>query len=804
MHTPLDDDDAFIPEGGGVHRVRRERGEVRPDDQIVAGALLAGAVVVSILAIGAVHLPVLLGVAALSFAAAAVALQRRAVGRDGLVVPLPAVLCLALAAYTLLQILPLPIRWLEVLAPMAADIWHRSLLPFGEQGPRWASLSLDPGASAVEALKWAVYGAVFVAAATVSSRHGASWGLHIVFGAAVLAALVTLGHGLTEASRVYGLYQPESQVSAWHVGPLLNPNNLAGYLNLGAILGLGLMLADRPRFPRWLLGLGVVLVVGIGLTAASRAGVASLLVGVAALALFTRRRAEERPGMRSMSSWMLLGVVAAGGVLAVLGSTQKTWEELYDKDLSKLSMFLWAKPMLRDHALFGVGRGAFESAFPVYRTMPGNVVFTHPENFVVQWAAEWGVPVTLAALATCAWAFSPSRLGALRSTVAASAWCGVGILLLQNMLDLGLEIPAVSVAAATTLGSLWGDRHRARTREALRRPGPLALPSVQRVTLGIGAAGAALSILALTLGLHDIDADRRAVHEAVDRAGGHAQAPGAARQLLRQAMLRHPAEPYFPLVGAMLALQSHSAEGPIPWLQRSLERAQLNGRAHLLLAEVLAARGTRLQALFELRLAVTDDPAVVNTAGALAMHWTQSYDEISAAVPEGKLGARLLNAVAVVARNENPSPRPASIALARRCEREAIGRDPDYAEPRFSEASELVDALAAQARSARAGPALRRPRRLPGPDRRGHRGPRPDPPRLVDGPHAPRPPAPRRRQARRGGQAPRRDLRAVPRAHELHDGPRDRRRPDQGAGRGRRRVQGAARHRLHAFLAAVR
>jgi hypothetical protein len=694
--TPSDHDDVPLPPGGG-RRARRERGEIRPDDQIVAAALLAGTVVVSVLAIGAVHLPVLLVVAALAFGAAGVAIHRQSLGRDGLIVPLPALVCVALSAYTLLQIVPLPIRWLEVVAPTAADIWERALLPFGEQGPRWASLSLDPGASAVEALKWAVYGAVFTAAATVSSRHGASLGLHVVVGAAVLAALVTLGHGLADATRVYGLYQPEFQALAWHVGPLLNPNNLAGYLNLGAIVGLGLMLADRPHLPRWILGLGVSLVVGIGLTSASRAGVASLLVGVAALALFTRRRADERRGARGMSSWMLLAVVAAGGVLAVLGSTQKTWAELYDKDLGKLSMVLWVKPLVRDHAFFGVGRGAFESVFPVYRTMPGNFVYTHPENFIAQWAAEWGVPVALAALGAFAWAFAPRRMGAFRSSVAAGAWCGVGILLLQNLLDLGLEIPAVSIAAAATMGSLWGDRHRARTREGVRRPGPLPLASVRRVTFGVGAAGVALGILALALGLHDVDADRRAVHEAVDRAGGHAQAPGAARQLLHQAMLRHPAEPYFPLVGGMLAFHSRSAEGPIPWLQRSLERAQVNGRAHLLLAEVLAARGTQRQAMLELRLAVTDDPAVAGAAASLATRWTRDYEEIRPAVPEGKLGARFLATVASVARAEKPSPGPASLTLARRCEREAIVRDPDISEPRFSEASELVDALATSA-----------------------------------------------------------------------------------------------------------
>src|SRR5262245_17621632 len=160
---------------------------------------------------------------------------------------------------------PLPAGLLKAVAPATADVWERCLLPFGEHGPRWASLSLDPGATAVEALKWATYGAVFVTATVVASRHGAAWGLLAVFAPSVAAALATLGHGLADSIRVWGLGQPEFTPVAWHVGPLLNPNTLAGYLNLGAIIGLGLMLGDRPHLPRWVLGLGVMLVVGIEL-----------------------------------------------------------------------------------------------------------------------------------------------------------------------------------------------------------------------------------------------------------------------------------------------------------------------------------------------------------------------------------------------------------------------------------------------------------------------------------------------------------------------------------------------------------
>src|SRR5262249_31967167 len=159
--------------------------------------------------------------------------------REGLVLPLPTLVFAALAWFTLMQTIPMPMRWLQAIAPANADVWERCLLPLGEAAPRWAPISLDPGASLVEVLKWTTYAAAFATASAVAARHGAAWGVLAVFGAAVAAAFTTLGHGLIGATKVYGLYQPTFPALAWHVGPLLNPNNLAGYLNLGALSGLG-------------------------------------------------------------------------------------------------------------------------------------------------------------------------------------------------------------------------------------------------------------------------------------------------------------------------------------------------------------------------------------------------------------------------------------------------------------------------------------------------------------------------------------------------------------------------------------
>ena len=127
------------------------------------------------------------------------------------------------------------------IAPANADVWARSLLPFGER-PAWGSISLDPGASLVEALKWLTYASTFFAASVLGARRGTQLVLALVVSSATLLAVVTVSNGLLDARKVFGVYEPTSQFLPHHVGPLLNANNLAGYLTLGAITGVGLML----------------------------------------------------------------------------------------------------------------------------------------------------------------------------------------------------------------------------------------------------------------------------------------------------------------------------------------------------------------------------------------------------------------------------------------------------------------------------------------------------------------------------------------------------------------------------------
>ena len=662
--------------------------------------LLALTAAFSVLAIGAVHTPILLIVAALAALSASSALiLARAQHTQTPIFSLPLILLIALALITLLQTIPIPITWLNTIAPTNADIWSRALLPLEKQAPTMASLSLDPGAGTIEALKLAIYAAVFYASTILGAHRGAAMGQILIFASSILAALATLLHGLLGLNQVYGLYQPTFRPSPWHVGPLLNPNNLAGYLNLGIFAGLGLLLMHNAILPPWSSGLGIALLLALTLATGSRAGVIALILGLMLFALLSRN-ARGSQSARISSRRVLLPAAAAliaGLSLAVLGTGQEAWLELADKDLQKIQHLGRVLPAVFDFAWLGMGRGAFESVYPAYNLTPGHLTYTHAENFILQWCADWGIPIATIALIAFAYAFSPKRLGVTRGAVAAGVFVGFSALLLQNMADLGLEIPALCIACCITLGSLYGDakrRHLPRENENNESQnatklihGPIA--SLLSPLLAISA----FTLPVFYKGLHDLAKDQEELRTRMQEGHfGEASQRKDFLYFLRSAIQRHPAEPYFPLVGALFSWRTKSGD-PIPWLQRTLERMPINGRAHLLLADVLNERKAKLQAFMELRMAVENDAALIMPAAQSALRYSLQFEDLLRAAPQGKAGAPLLDAMGEILNAKPPENKALAQESRRRCDEEALMRDPTRLGPRLRQVQMLFDAL---------------------------------------------------------------------------------------------------------------
>ncbi len=659
-------------------RTPRDGGGVTVDrDRLIVAALGLGVVASALLIGGAVprlYLPV-----GFFILAAAVATSFHGdAGRIGL---LPIATLSALGAFTLLQTLPLPVGWLTKLSPSSADVWSRCLLPVGTPVDR-GSLSLDPSASTFEAFKWSSYSATFFLAAVASRRRGPVVGLTVVFGASVAIALVSLAHGMVGAKTVFGLYTPDTPVSPGHAGPFINPNNLAGYLNLGALIGLGLVLTKRTVVSSWTVALGLLTIVAVSLRTASRGGVIALAAGLAVFALCAVLTRSTQRIPAKIAIYASLGVLVAGGAFAIVGADSAFWSDLLSEDTQKLQLPKASIPLIKDHLWFGVGRGSFESVFQAYRPETAlHETFSHPENFVVQWASEWGVPVALVGGSVSLWCFWPTRVLAHRSIVALGALCGVGTLLAQNLVDLGLELGGVGTAVAAVLGSLWA-QVRPRGDHRVKRTWT---PWVLRAGIAIGGLA---GVLAISRGVSTLAEDRARVHALLDRRAKDPSASASLDEAVIAMSKRHPADYYFPLVGAMAA--RFERKSPIPWIQRALERGPRIGRTHLLLGEVLADYGYVRQALLELKLAATYEPGLAQAVSRVVAPLTSDVDMMLLAVPEGPKGAPLLDLLA------RSLSRPEDLAARERLDEEALARDASLAGPRERFIAARLAALSAE------------------------------------------------------------------------------------------------------------
>lgn len=641
----------------------------------ILAATLTSVVVLSAQAVGTVH-PITLVVMSLLAAGGLWLASRTGRASDRVGLGVPVVVMAVLIVLCLVQAAPIPLSILERIAPGNADIWNRALTPLGGE-VHWGHISLDPGATLREALKGVLYVAVFVTASRLSVSRGPTTGVTIVFASAVLVAIVSLLHWLVGATSVFGVYTPVNPIASLRIGPLLNPNNLAGYLNLGLLCGFGLICARKPPTSVGLLGVGIAIVVAMTVRAGSRGGLLVLPLALVAFAIalvaIRRRRRERHSALVPVVA--ISGSVLFGVALAVLGSDTRMWADYSSESLDKLVVVGWVRLLIADFTWVGIGRGSFESVFPAYRPVgQQHTVFTHAENLPAQWAAEWGVIFGIGALLVFAYLFRPRRMHFGRTSVATGAWLAVLVLVVQNLGDLSLELAGVTVAMVAVLGTLWGSRRAVRRAGS---PDDASEPELRAQRLApkwavpaIGGAAVVLSTAVLVWGRNDIAATR---HALTDELAAIDPSDAAAREryrgALHDALLDHPADPHLPLLGGVLAWRARD-QSPMPWIQRSLERGLMNGRAHLLLAEVLASRGATKQALLELRWALRSEPGLVEPVGVVAARLARDIDDVRQAAPEGQAGAKLL--VRVSERLAETNRRQ----LADQCDLEALNRDP--------------------------------------------------------------------------------------------------------------------------------
>jgi tetratricopeptide (TPR) repeat protein len=572
---------------------------VRPSDR-QAFALLVVGLVASVGLVGGAHRWGLCFIAALAVLSPAPYLRSRRV----LVARHPLLVFIAITlGLTLLQLLPLPAVLVRALAPYTFEVVAANRALLGIDAPGWLPLSLDPVATFLELVELMAYGCFAYVALRLAERSRVRrLLLAAVAAVTVVVALTALGHGLLGAKRLFGVYALEFG-GPKYIAPLINPNHTASLLAFGCCVCLGLVAATRGGW-RVMWFAATALNLGTCLTVASRGATLALAIGVvvtAGLLLWRRWRGlgPDDPGPQAASLHVALpaGVVAACGLtLVAYFSASGIADQLYGTRLdeltrprSKFSAWAASYDVIAAQPLVGVGRGAFDAAFPAFHPASAFNRYAFVENEYLQAVLDWGVPGFLLIGAALAWLLvavghrwraDAANVGVLGGLVAVGA---------HSLVDFGLELPGLATPVLLAVAALVPGR----TREL--RAGQRARLLVPRLT--VVATGATLVVIAALPAARTLSEDRKQL-------AALASAPAAERRAAAAAALRsHPAD-YF----AAAQLAQAALEGGLPnapaYLNRALLLHPTHTGLHHLAARLMFGKGYRRQALVEYATAI--------------------------------------------------------------------------------------------------------------------------------------------------------------------------------------------------------
>lgn len=409
----------------------------------------------------------------LAFAAASVAFLSRAPDRPRLpVLPLAALAGISLLG--LVQLAPLPEGLLGVVSPVSLQTFHeagRILDLFEKADAPSRVISIAPSETISTVLLLLAYVAAFLAASRVLlTRLRRRLFLAGTFTAALVQILIATQSGA---------------VSPRKAGSFVNPNHLAGYLEISLALAFGVAwatfsvgrdrvshLPDRgERLERRLapLSLSVLLwgtiAAGIGLTQ-SRGGIGAAFVTTLFLAaLFSMRR---RLGSRRAAASRATIILMAGFLFVAFAVREIPVVRFLatdPRDLPTEGRFqIWAGSIeaFRQFPAFGSGLGTFREAFR--RVQPrdfvhGLVEQAHSDFLqLLVTGGAIGAALGLFALITGLYALFRVFQRPRHREETAFLIGGFGALVsltLHGLVDFSFSLPAIPVTLAAVLGGAW-------------------------------------------------------------------------------------------------------------------------------------------------------------------------------------------------------------------------------------------------------------------------------------------------------------------------------------------------------------
>jgi tetratricopeptide (TPR) repeat protein len=604
------------------------------------------------LAIGTVHLwskTVMLGLAVLAFCA--LAFRRRRQARSFLLFPMGIAL-LSACVFCLLQLVPMPEFMVRLLNPGAAGLYDFVLSGTGLWGEgNFRALSLDPPGTAIALVSFLAYALAFIVVVNYfNDRRRARRLLKLIAWAGFSVALIGFFSKLFVAKSILG-FHPVAQ-GTFFFSTFVNPNHLAGFLGLCSPVALGLGMSARERQDKALYGfMGVISGVAVFMSL-SRGGIVALLAGLAFLFVFIATRRARRLRHATLVQTSVAAVLILAGYLAydTVISELKTLGDLEAvREETKVRSWGATFPMMADHPVVGIGKGAYQTVYPQYKTIASDRTFTHAENQVLQLMVEWGPGFGFLFIGMFILAFILAVSRARQSLTMGGCLAGVFVVAVHNLVDFNLEIGGVALIFVLVLGVLSASpfSHAGKPREIetrLRLPGWVAkvLAPVVLVVAGLCVPYSAA---------HDLDEHTTILLEAPSTQVGEPCDQTAMGQAACELMEYHPADYMAALVVGRALLEKTKppkADRAMHWLSRALYLNPTLAVIHQLAGRGLYLAGHKDQALGEYRVAADLKPSVLTATTMEVLRLSGDTDQAIAATPQD--GDSLLK-VAKILRN---------------------------------------------------------------------------------------------------------------------------------------------------------
>ncbi len=416
---------------------------------------------------------------------------------------------LALWTLVLLQLLPAPRLLHASLAPGSAAIWYPSDLAAARvlgAGPQ--PLSIFPDATArFLALATGVGALTLLAIPSLGDRRRALQASMVVVAGGTAVALYGLVARVVCGNKLYCVFPV---VTAAPFGPFVSKNHYAGYVEMAALLAIGLAtgLSDQartrpgrfswiesPRAGRILLAWAVPATLVLAVPASlSRGGVLSLSAGLVTFVLLRfHQERRERSTKRIVVALGALALVATAIAVALPQAARSRILTIAgaSPDASgsyRLGVWQDSLRLIVSSPVVGSGFGAYGDAIARHKTAAGDVRVDHAENDYLEVLGEGGVVGGLL-VAVLAWTAIARGWRSIRDephrgprALRTGALAGIVALLVHSAFDFNLRVPANALLFAMLVALVLGP---VAAPARISRTGGLVAVLILAVTLGV-------------------------------------------------------------------------------------------------------------------------------------------------------------------------------------------------------------------------------------------------------------------------------------------------------------------------------